>query len=307
MPAGVARRLRHHDGQPRLGRARGGAAAAGVRRRAAAAGRAAVRDLARPAPTPAPILDTLLPLPWYRERINGRQEVMVGYSDSAKDVGRLAAGWELYTAQEEIVAACRRHGVQRDAVPRPRRQRRPRRRTDLPGDPVAAAGLDRRHAARDRAGRDDAGAVRPARHRAADAGGLHQRHARGVADAGAAAARRVARLHGRAARQRRATAYRGVVYEHPRFIEYFHAATPEAGAGGDEHRQPAGAAAGPARAGVGVLRAIPWQFAWTQTRLMLGAWLGVEDALDDADRARRARAAARDVPRVAALPLGASI
>jgi phosphoenolpyruvate carboxylase len=30
------------------------------------------------------------------------------------------------------------------------------------------------------------------------------------------------------------------------------------------------------------LRAIPWQFAWTQTRLMLGAWLGVEEALDRA-------------------------
>jgi phosphoenolpyruvate carboxylase len=33
---------------------------------------------------------------------------------------------------------------------------------------------------------------------------------------------------------------------------------------------------------VSALRAIPWQFAWTQTRLMLGAWLGVEDALDRA-------------------------
>ena len=32
---------------------------------------------------------------------------MVGYSDSAKDVGRLAAAWELYKAQESIVAACR--------------------------------------------------------------------------------------------------------------------------------------------------------------------------------------------------------
>ena len=32
--------------------------------------------------------------------------------------------------------------------------------------------------------------------------------------------------------------------------------------------------------GVRGLRAIPWQFAWTQTRLMLGAWLGVEEAID---------------------------
>ncbi len=53
------------------------------------------------------VLDTLLDLPWYRERIRGRQEVMLGYSDSAKDVGRLTAGWELYKAQEAIVAAVR--------------------------------------------------------------------------------------------------------------------------------------------------------------------------------------------------------
>jgi len=34
--------------------------------------------------------------------------------------------------------------------------------------------------------------------------------------------------------------------------------------------------------GVETLRAIPWQFAWTQTRLILGAWLGLEEALDRA-------------------------
>src|SRR5262245_52544677 len=39
------------------------------------------------------------------------QEVMVGYSDSSKDVGRLSAAWELYKAQEAIVQACRERGV----------------------------------------------------------------------------------------------------------------------------------------------------------------------------------------------------
>ena len=34
--------------------------------------------------------------------LDGRQEVMVGYSDSAKDGGRLAANWELYKAQEDL-------------------------------------------------------------------------------------------------------------------------------------------------------------------------------------------------------------
>jgi phosphoenolpyruvate carboxylase len=40
------------------------------------------------------------------------QEVMVGYSDSSKDVGRLSAAWELYKAQEAIVEACRGRGVE---------------------------------------------------------------------------------------------------------------------------------------------------------------------------------------------------
>ena len=94
--AGVARRLRHHDG----------AAARRTcwrwsccRRRPASRRRCAWCRSSRPratCSTPAPILDTLLALPWYRARIGGRQEVMIGYSDSAKDVGRLTAGWELY-------------------------------------------------------------------------------------------------------------------------------------------------------------------------------------------------------------------
>jgi phosphoenolpyruvate carboxylase len=40
-----------------------------------------------------------------------RQEIMLGYSDSAKDVGVMAAAWELYRAQEELSALAREHGV----------------------------------------------------------------------------------------------------------------------------------------------------------------------------------------------------
>jgi phosphoenolpyruvate carboxylase len=75
-------------------------------------------------------------------------------------------------------------------------------------------------------------------------------------------------------------AYRHVVYETPRFIDYFHASTPEGEIGGmNIGSRPARRGGGTSVAG---LRAIPWQFAWTQTRLMLGAWLGVEEALDRA-------------------------
>jgi phosphoenolpyruvate carboxylase len=41
----------------------------------------------------------------------GQQEIMLGYSDSAKDGGILASGWNLYEAQRKIVALSDRYGV----------------------------------------------------------------------------------------------------------------------------------------------------------------------------------------------------
>jgi phosphoenolpyruvate carboxylase len=75
-------------------------------------------------------------------------------------------------------------------------------------------------------------------------------------------------------------AYRGLVYDHPRFVEYFRAVTPEPelsllNIGSRPSRRPGG------RAGVESLRAIPWQFAWTQTRLLLASWLGVDAAIGE--------------------------
>ncbi|KAH0943681.1 LOW QUALITY PROTEIN: hypothetical protein HID58_003318, partial [Brassica napus] len=43
--------------------------------------------------------------------INGKQEVMIGYSDLGKDVGRLSAVWELNKAQEELVKVAKKYGV----------------------------------------------------------------------------------------------------------------------------------------------------------------------------------------------------
>ncbi|MFU8804807.1 MAG: phosphoenolpyruvate carboxylase, partial [Bradymonadaceae bacterium] len=58
-----------------------------------------------------PVMERLLSVDWYRKRVGRRQEVMLGYSDSAKDGGRLTAAWELYKGQEMIVAACKKFGV----------------------------------------------------------------------------------------------------------------------------------------------------------------------------------------------------
>lgn len=42
---------------------------------------------------------------------NPGEQVMVGYSDSGKDAGRFTAAWELYKAQEDVVAACNEYGI----------------------------------------------------------------------------------------------------------------------------------------------------------------------------------------------------
>jgi phosphoenolpyruvate carboxylase len=53
----------------------------------------------------------LFSLPVYMGIINGKQEVMIGYSDSAKDAGRLAASWAQYETQEELAKIARDFNV----------------------------------------------------------------------------------------------------------------------------------------------------------------------------------------------------
>jgi phosphoenolpyruvate carboxylase len=52
------------------------------------------------------VVGTLLQDSWYRGHIDGRLMVMIGYSDSAKDAGVLAASWAQYRAQEELLEVC---------------------------------------------------------------------------------------------------------------------------------------------------------------------------------------------------------
>ena len=59
----------------------------------------------------ADAIDRLLSLEQYRALVGDEQEVMIGYSDSAKDAGTLAAGWAQYRAQEALVGVCQGHGV----------------------------------------------------------------------------------------------------------------------------------------------------------------------------------------------------
>ena len=49
------------------------------------------------------IMENLFSHKWYRNLIKHKQEVMIGYSDSSKDAGKICASWHQYKAQEEIV------------------------------------------------------------------------------------------------------------------------------------------------------------------------------------------------------------
>ena len=225
-----------------------------------------------------PVIARLLELHGYRARLHGPQEVMIGYSDSAKDAGTTAAAWAQYRAQETLVQICREHDVElllfhgRGGT------------VGRGGGPAHAAILSQ-----------PPGSV-AGRFRTTEQGEMI-RFKFGLPDI----AEQNLNLYLAAVLEATllpppspqpawrelmdklasdgVAAYRGVVREHPQFVEYFRQATPEQELG----RLPLGSRPAKRReGGVESLRAIPWIFAWTQTRLMLPAWLGWEHALSNA-------------------------
>jgi phosphoenolpyruvate carboxylase len=241
-------------------------------------------ETARDLRAAAGMIDQLLTIPWYRDRVmkhEGRLEVMVGYSDSAKDVGRFAAAWELYKAQESIVEASRAHGVpvtlfhgrggsvgrgggpthlairsqppgSIDGTLRVTEQGEMiQAKFGLPG--IALRTLEVYTSATLEATLGDPAPVEPAWRAAME------------------------RLSSNAR-----DAFRRTVYDDPRFLEYFRAATPEA----ELDAMHIGSRPGSRekKGALQALRAIPWQFAWMQTRLMLPSWLGIEEAVRESDR-----------------------
>lgn len=227
----------------------------------------------------ASVIDRLLAVSAHRERIGGRQEVMVGYSDSTKDVGRLSAAWQLYRAQEAIVTTCRTHGVavtlfhgRGGTVGRG-------------GGPTYVAIKSQPSGSVDGTLRvTEQGEMIQALFGLPDiASRTMEVYASATLDSWLVAGEPLP-AEWRACMQRlgddAAAAYRDYVRERPEFVDYFFAATPlseleEVNIGSRPARRSS-------NGGIDTLRAIPWQFAWTQTRLILGAWLGLEEAIERA-------------------------
>ena len=221
----------------------------------------------------------LLAIPWYRQQLGGTLQVMVGYSDSAKDAGILTAGWELYKAQEELVQVCREYGVRLTLF-------------HGRGGSIGRGGGPTYAAIQSQ----PPGSI-DGRLRVTEQGEMIQSkfgipdialrtlevYTTAVADATLHPSPMPSPAWRRCMEELSQTAmnaYRKVVQEDARFVPYFQAATPEAVLG----ELNIGSRPARRRADVSVdsLRAIPWIFAWTQTRLMLPSWLGVGDALEEA-------------------------
>jgi phosphoenolpyruvate carboxylase len=222
-------------------------------------------------------LRALLGERWYRARVDangGRQEVMVGYSDSSKEAGRFAAAWDLYRAQEEIVAACRASGVRLTLF-------------HGRGGSVGRGGGPTYLAIQSQPPGSIDGTLRVTEQGEmlqAKFGleGIAMRTLEVYVTATLEATltpqphppEPFCREMDRMAEASR-TAFRRTISDED-FLRYFQQATPE------HELELTNIGSRPARRGAGgtggltKLRAIPWQFAWTQTRLLLASWLGVE-------------------------------
>ena len=227
------------------------------------------------------VMNRLWQLHWYQTYTQGRQTVMIGYSDSAKDAGKFAATWAQYKAQEQLVSLAEKHDV------------------DLMlfhgrGGTVGRGGgpLEKAMASQ------PPGSVR-GKIRVTEQGemirykfGLPKIAFKSLSTYVVATLRATLSPHAAPVPEWREfiermahaslEAYRSIVRGHPQFVPYFRSLTPEQ----ELNKLALGSRPAKRKASGGVesLRAIPWVFAWTQVRLNLPAWLGFRQALEYAQQ-----------------------
>ncbi len=231
----------------------------------------------------AEIMEALLDLPLYRSLIHARgesHEVMLGYSDSNKDGGYLAANWALYRAELDLVEMARKTGIRLrlfhgrggtvgrgggpsyDAIlAQPPGAVQGSLRITEQGEVIAA-----KYAEPDIAHRNlETLLAATLESTLLDTEGLGElaQGAYDVLDELATLAQR---------------AYAGLVHDTPGFVEYFKASTPVSEIGAlnigsrPTSRKPT--------TSISDLRAIPWVLAWSQSRVMLPGWYGTGTAFE---------------------------
>lgn len=227
------------------------------------------------------IFESLVALPLYREHLatcGDEQMIMIGYSDSNKDGGYLMSNWALYQGQESISGVAQKHGITLTIF-------HGRGGTIARGGGPANRGI-RAQPSGSINGRfrlTEQGEVIAARYSNLELAHRHLEqivHAVLLASSPARAQGEIPATWRTAMDEMSQTAhksYRRLVYENPRFIEFWHTATPL-----DEikrlHIGSRPAARGKSSE-VTKIRAIPWVFSWMQSRFNLPGWFGLGSAL----------------------------
>jgi phosphoenolpyruvate carboxylase len=231
----------------------------------------------------ATTLTAMLDQPLYRSLVASRgdvQEVMLGYSDSNKDGGYLAANWALYRAELDLVEVARRENIRLRLF-------------HGRGGTVGRGGGPSYDAIRAQPPGAVAGALRiteqgeviAAKYADPD---LARRNLEALVAAtlesslldveglGDDAEPAYELLDDLAARAQQA--YRALVHDTPGFVDWFRAATPirELGELNIGSRPPSRKPGDK----ISDLRAIPWVFSWSQARIMLPGWYGTGSALE---------------------------
>jgi phosphoenolpyruvate carboxylase len=241
------------------------------------------------------VLQALCDEPAYRRHLaarGNRQMVVIGYSDTNKEGGIAASRWALQTAQTQLLEAARAAGIELSIL------------HGRGGTPARGGGPTEKlvEAAPDGSIRgflrfteqgevvNQSYGLRPIAMRTLERtfasvalATAHSGRAPQVSPAQVGAMRTIA-AHSLAA-------YRRLVFGNPEFFAFFRAATPidviermHIGS------RPAARAGG---SGVHALRAIPWVFAWTQSRHMLPGWFGFGSGLHAALREHGAEVVAQ--------------
>jgi len=228
------------------------------------------------------VLAACLQLPVYRDHLRLRgdmQEIMLGYSDSSKESGILAANWSLYRAQVDLTRIAAEYDI------RLRLFHGRGGSVGRGGGPANLAILAQPIGTlRGQIKITEQGEVISDRYFEPR---TTQRHLEQLVNAvlrsGFDEVREQPDPTWLAAMDQMATAarqhYRGLIYDNPNFLSYFRTATPVAEIG----RLRIGSRPASRRKSDRIedLRAIPWVFSWMQSRHTLPGWFGLGSGLAD--------------------------
>jgi phosphoenolpyruvate carboxylase len=228
------------------------------------------------------VMEALYKIPLYRRHAGAQQQIMLGYSDSAKRGGYLNSAWEIYKLQSDLGTLGKRHGIKTiffhgrgGSVARG-------------GGPIETSllALPRPHLARTIRITEQGEAINAKFGLPEVAERTMELYLSGFLEAvlskpqkqSAAWIETMDRLA-----LRSVAVFREVVYERPDFMKHYMQLTPIAELGLLKIGSRPGRRG--KDGGLESLRAIPWVFGWTQSRTLLPAWLGIAEALDAEIRA----------------------